>query len=707
MLNSSIAADRQRPAAQPAGQPMPLSKYWDSLALLLLILASVPGAWLSPRSLVVVPNAGLIDDNWHLDEVFKLSRGIWVGRDVAFTHGPIFQWLSSVPARTMGLSMGAIYATKFTVLAWCAFVFTYLTYKLLLPEQPAWKRTMPLLLICMFWGPNLRTSYPILLFAVFLRGMYAVLEGRLRGLVLGAGAAVLCGIGVLIASDSGIYSIAAWLTALAAVVFEFRRDWRAPGKLLLILVSFVASFAIIALLINALMASSLDFRFWKDSVEMVRVYRWATPFRITTAGTWHLLGMLLGGAAVFLLRALTRRDHSALTQRTGFLLGGFAFSVAMMQSGLVRSDYGHTVTAVLATAVLCGAILFSFSGTRQHALAVLFAFGCSAVFGELAFSSSGILRNYTQVAQPLTECPAGFQEFDRACFRRDFVTMLRSASSYLGRQTPATASIVVFPYQTLFGIATQRNVAGGLIQPYTASGPYLSRLEIAGLERGAAPAGLYLPDADFNYMSQPEVTQWSLMDLSLPVDGVGNFTRTPEVWFWLLHHYRVEPEALATGVFGLMRDESRAARISVASQSLGLPLQTYPVAERASAIDLGSPIWPAGYDFLRLRLNVRYPFWWKLRKPSRMQLEITRADGRTELQWFVAEPGVTTEVWFYPWSPSELVHYFEADAGRWRPGVHPAITRLRVLVTPWDWVSVQPGSIVVESADAIRIDMAP
>ena len=102
---------------------------------------------------------------------------------------------------------------------------------------------------------------------------------------------------------------------------------------------------------------------------------------------------------------------------------------------------------------------------------------------------------------------------------------------------------------------------------------------------------------------------------------------------------------------------------------------------------------------------MRYPSSWKLRKPERLQLEITRADGRVDLLWFVLEPNVSTEVWFYPWSPPDLVHYFDADPSRWRPGARPAITRLRILATPWDWVSVRPDAIVVEAADAVRLDI--
>jgi hypothetical protein len=265
---------------------------------------------------------------------------------------------------------------------------------------------------------------------------------------------------------------------------------------------------------------------------------------------------------------------------------------------------------------------------------------------------------------------------------------------------------VVFPYQTRFGLASGRNVAGGLMQPYTASGPYLVQLEIAGLERANAPAGLYLPDPDLSHWSSTEVAYWRNLDLSLPVDVVANFTRAPEVWFWLLHHYRSEQE-LSRGVFGLRRDDSRASRISMQSQPLGLGAQTYPITERSSMIDLGAPNWPANADFLRLRLTVRYSVLWKLRKPERMQVEITRANGSHTLQWFVLPPNVSTEVWFYPWSSPDLVHYFEADESHWRPSPRSAITGLRLVATPLDWVSQTPDTITIESADAVSLSLAP
>ena len=158
---------------------------------------------------------------------------------------------------------------------------------------------------------------------------------------------------------------------------------------------------------------------------------------------------------------------------------------------------------------------------------------------------------------------------------------------------------------------------------------------------------------------------------------------------------------------GLERDDSRASRITMQTQSLGLAAQTYAISQRSSTTDLGSPNWPGGFDFLRLRLTVHYPLWWKLRKPERLQLEISRADGSREFQWMLVQPNVATDVWFYPWEAPDLAEYFSADEKQWRPNARSAIIGLRLWATPLDWVSQQPEAITVEAADAVRLSLSP
>src|SRR5215469_12351738 len=222
---SSAAVDSQRTRSF-------WRRNWDFAGVVLLIIASFPTTWLTRRTVTIVPNLGLIDDNWHLDYTFKALRHIWIGRDVAFTHGPIFQWLSSIPARTLPLHFGGLYATWNTVPVWCAFVFAYCALRLLLPEQPPWKRFVLLLLIASFWETSLRTTLPIFFFALFLLGWYAARDGRVRVPFVAVGGALLCVIAFLVAGDTGIYATAAWIICFGAFAFEARRE--GMGKSLIV-----------------------------------------------------------------------------------------------------------------------------------------------------------------------------------------------------------------------------------------------------------------------------------------------------------------------------------------------------------------------------------------------------------------------------------------------------------------------------------------
>src|ERR1019366_9033086 len=674
----------------------PLARFarnWDFLAVVLLMGASVPLAWISPGALVVVAHPGTFDDHWVLDTVFKTSRGIWFGGDVAFPYGPLFQWLFSAPSRWVGLSMGSIYTSYHTLLLWLTYLFGFLTLRLLLPEQPAWKRFLLLILLAIFWAPwDGRTAFDILLFALFLRGWYAVRDGRLQPAVLGCGAALLCAAAFLYSGDTGVFGVAALLISLAGVAWEGRRDPQKVRLYAFAVAAFAVSSVVLVFLFNAAMASLFDFGFWRRSLALVAVHRWNEPAPMSDADAVHLLAPLVVGGVLFLLRWTAAADRTAVvTARAGFLLSTFIFSVLAMQSGLVRSDPNHMVFAVFPMVFFTGMVLLSFRLRLVSLVAAVVAIVSSVLLAPpaSAFRPSSLRYRYAQFRYPLTTCPSGFNEFDQACYPARFTAMLQNTVSYLQQHSAVGDSVLIFPYQYMFGMASGRNVAGAVEQSFLAAGPYLTQLDIAAMQRAAAPAGLYFPDGS----------------LSLPIDDVPNFTRNSEIWFWIFRHYSAKQE-LAPEVLGLQRDDSRA-RISMQALPLGLAAQTYLIRERSAKLDLGVPYWPAGADFLRLRMTVHYGPLWKLRKPERLQLEITRADGSHDLRTFVVEPNVSSEVWFYLWNGTDLAHYFDADEMQWRPTPRSAITQLRLWVTPLDWVSQKPDSIEVESADAVKVSMAP
>ena len=592
--------------------------------------------------------------------------------------------------------MGAVYATwKDTSLLWFTLALLYLTLRLLVPKQPAWKRLLLLLLLPIFWAPwDGRTILGIFLFVLFLKGWYWVREARVKPVVMGLGAALLCAAAFLYSADAGIYAIAALMLALAGVAWEARRESQAYWQYLSALLTFAVFSAVLVFIINAAMTTALDFRYWKSSFAIVNLHRWKEPAAMTQDGEIRMLVTLIAGSVVFLFRWVARdRVGSEIVTRPGFLLSAFAFAVLAMQTGLVRSDDQHIVFAIFPMVFFVGAILFSFSSPILSGGAALAAVLCSFWFAQPAavFRPSMLRYRLGQMRDPLVSCPSGFAEFDRACFPSEFTGMLQTVSGYIQQHSGPGDSVVIFPYQYMLGMASGRNVASGVMQANLASGPYLSQVAIAGMQQPSAPVGLYFPDGK----------------LSLPIDEVPNFTRTPDLWFWTFRHFHSQQEIIP-GVFGLQRDDARADRIVLQPQPLLMAGQSYAIQERSAELDLGNPAWPVdGADFLRLRVNVHYGLMLKLRKPERLQLEITRADGSRDVKSFVVEPNVPSEVWFYPWTDSELSNYFAADETQWRSGSRPAIVRLRVLLTPVDWVSQQPDSIVIEAADAIKVGTAP
>jgi hypothetical protein len=76
------------------------------------------------------------------------------------------------------------------------------------------------------------------------------------------------------------------------------------------------------------------------------------------------------------------------------------------------------------------------------------------------------------------------------------------------------------------------------------------------------------------------------------------------------------------------------------------------------------------------------------------------------VQWVVLPPDTSTEIWFYPWEAPDLAAYFNADPSQWHMNSRSPVTGLRLLATPLDWVSQQPESITIESADAVKLVMS-
>jgi hypothetical protein len=174
------------------------------------------------------------------------------------------------------------------------------------------------------------------------------------------------------------------------------------------------------------------------------------------------------------------------------------------------------------------------------------------------------------------------------------------------------------------------------------------------------------------------------------------------VWFYLQQHYVATGEP-SPGILLLARDPDRSHHWRQHELPLKLPATGYPIHSRRTRLDLGEVDWPgADADFLKLRLTIHYPMWWRLSKPSHVTVELRHADGTVKSIWAVVAPNTPYSLWLYPWQEQELGSYFAAH----RPGKgnHSPVTHLSLKIDPYDWLSVRPSAVTVHGVDAVRLD---
>ena len=680
----ALPLDSASPTALMAGKSL------EWLVLLALIAASIPPNLIRRQSLTVIPWLNIVDGSWILDTCYKAANGVWLGRDVAYTRGPLYQWLSSAPSLLMGPSLGSIYATSHTLLFILMVVADFLIARLLLPNAGAFSRAVFVLLAVVFWSDSdLRISFWLLAFAIFLRLLNAPTSTKSLLVWRAMAAGMICIAAFLYSADTGFFTAAALLLCSLATMIVCRETLGVARFLFLACVSFAAG----VVLTNAFMGSALSFRFWRTSLEMVSAHRWFVPLAMDKADTRLVLETMILAVVVFGAAWWRRDQEGPWTQRPVFLLAAFPFAVLTMQSGLARSDHSHVLTGICTTLILCGAIAFDEHEWQPvprwapPALAVVL----TLVFAhaEVQFLPSYVSEQARHLVKPLLVCPNGWEEFDHACIPQVQADIFGMLARYVDRNVPPDRPIVVFPYETIVGLTSHRDVAGGVMQSFHANGDYLTQLELEGLERRNPLFGLYFPDGI----------------LGSALDSVPSFTRSPELWFYLIGHFRGEASPLP-GAVGLVTDDTRAARLTFAGTSIAEPSGSVAVAGEGAAIRLGPVHWPTtGADFVKLRLRVEYPPWWRIRKPSAIALNISFNDGTKKTIAFVVQPNHTSDVWFYPWDDRSMVGYFSPNPALWKLGTRASLTDITLTIVPFDWISVFPKSVTIQSIDAIRLGM--
>ena len=667
----------------------------DLLAAILLALITLFLYRNSPLP-TDVARVNFTDDSWKYDLLAKAQQHIWLGKDVLFTYGPLFQ-LIFVPIFWMhDLSLGEFYRLSRFIPVWATIVLVYGAARFLLSQAAPWKRAFYFLLLVIFWAPfDIKLCVPLFVFAWFLWIQENLPPGRLSMTAYPLASALLITLSFLTAADAGLHALAGFvLVAASYCIYRILHGqrWR-PGVIFSGLTLFAFFFCMLA--VNTLFGRLGDFRYWIGDYELVSNYRWFEPLYMGPETTRMLVTAVLLCSSVFLWAWIaSRRSPESLGLRPRILAAAL-LSLLLMQSCIVRSTWSNVTLGLFPVIAFAFSFLFgSFSRERVSSFAgipPLIALACTVVFAASPYDVFSPARIWQAARRPAAStCIQGKLLFDQACLPLDDFLPLNAASTFLREHAAPSESVMIFPFENIYGDVARRRVAGGVLQSYVTADDFSRRWHLSEMERARPQWAIYSAD----YLGS-----WT-------VDGVSHFTRNPEVWFYL--HRRFHRVAnLELGILGLQRDEDRLRRWNLEAVKLPLSPARQPVKEGQNIPLAQLSSWPQqDVDFLKLRIQVHYPPWWRVLKPASMTFFLQRADGTVKTVRAIAHPNRSHEVWIYPWNEPGLMNYFFENPSDWRKrGARPSITGISVRFSREDWASVLPTEVELEGVEAERVSL--
>lgn len=660
-----------------------------SLCLILLVALSA----LFDRH-VIVRRFFTVDDSWALDTFFKAHQGVWLGRDVVFSYGPLYQWLLQMPAHLSGFSLGSFFRYGHVGLFVYSQLVILVSVRLLLRYEAGWRRALLILGLTIPWTYfEVREATILLLFALMLYLFDGALNSSSRLLFSAALGSGVLAFAFLISGDSGVYGIAALIIVAGSYCIAYRSNIIAVRKIVRLGVFISAGLLGWA----ALLSAFLGFRYWRDTLAVTGTYRWsmALPFD-SPAEKWELLLVLGTCSLVFAAAWYWRKSQArSLAGRPVFLLAAPLFSLACLQSSIVRADWPHVTFGWFSAVTLAAFSLFAeqrFSARRfsYPPVAAGFALLVLYISPRTFFLPNTIAASLRPALHKPGDCPSGDRYLDGICVAGPSFAVLQGVATFAQAHSAASDSVAIFPTDNIYGDVARRRVAGAVLQTYIAAGDLLVRRQLTALEK-----------------QKPLLAVYSTDQQSIAISDVPNLTRSPDTWLYLQSHYRTAAE-IKPGILILRQDDERWQRWRAQFSSLVVkPAAKNMAIGGATDFEIANQIsWPASADLLRIRLLVRYPLSWSIGKPSSLSVVIRRMDGTVKRIPTVLPPNRETDLWVYPGDDSRLGSYFSQDADSWRVGSGSPVRTVSISISPMDWFSALPVAISIHKIEAVSLGLS-
>jgi hypothetical protein len=668
----------------------------DLVAAILLLLTNINFPAIFAGGAAYFPRVSFLDDSWRLDMVFKTQEGLWLTRDVNYTYGPLIQLALSAGPRILGLSFGSIVNASALFPSLACLALAYRTTSILLRAHAPWKKAIYLVLFFLFWAPDqqLRSFYVLFAFIQTIDLIERIINAQTTAWP-SVGAALVLVTAFFISTDTGVYSIAAMLIGTAAYSIYHRADRHNLGRILSFGGMSCALAAAALIVLDLALARGASPGFLSTNFQIFGTYRWEMASPISKPLSKVFLSVV--GISYFILICgwlLGDLKAGSLVRRPPFLLASSMFVFLGLQSGIVRADLGHVAMGLFPAITLALAVLMGAEGMSTYRkrgdLSVFLALLFTALYtGPLgAFSPALIKTNFLgwNSYSSVPVCPSESYLLDRACLNWSDFKRLSAVATFLDQNTSKSDSLITFPYENIYGDVARRRVSGKILQNYIAVTPALVSTQLDSFEKDKPAAAVYSSDA---------LTGW---------DEIPNFTRTPELWFYLQSHYE-EVREVYPGILILRRNDARPVHSASRSESLLPAPKQVPVQRRRELSLIDNISWPQTADFIKLQMRVDYPIWGKILKPSRLSVIIHLEDGTERRVYVLARPNELCDIWIFPWDNNQLSSYFSSEDRKWRNYPRPAAKAIGLRIDRMDRFSAVPSRINLEKIEAVRLSL--
>jgi|HigsolmetaAR202D_1030399.scaffolds.fasta_scaffold00032_30 hypothetical protein len=614
-----------------------------------------------------------IDCSWVMDMQNKLHHGQLSGRDFFFTYGPLAQLIFSIP-RFLFQKSTILNSAPYLVVGTFVVAITLLNINLLALPQIDWRGVIASMLIFgSFAGLlNLKAIYGVS--TVILLTYTFTSSSFKQRTILACGVAIFIFLGQLFSFDVGLYSFGLIFGFLIlTIIFSLFKSYVQP-----IVIDVREALRLFAISVSTLLIlnllTSLIFKLTSQNYQGFFDYQYysfqiAKSYNYVMSSFWEpditFTSLIFGIAAYSIITYLLRIKELSLFEMYCYA-GLIGLSCISWKSAVVRSDNIHVVSAVYPLFFLF--LVLGFSSLKRHPLQL----PAIVLYVLIAVTWPYPTRHTLEyIAETIAD--DNFLARLRRSFEFEADTREIVPPELEQALRPDTL-LLNYPHENIMSVAIDRSNLAPFLQPYAATNDKLQEKYVELI----APL-----------KSQTEVIYCADSPM---IDNVMDLARSPRIFDYLLSEFQLKHSEPYAGCVVLEpRQQSRTLQFKPISFTQTRDEQSWHV----------QPEQPAACTMLRANIEISYPSWSLLGRPTPLTLEMEVGNyhyvSRQIVPLDTAHPFWTN---IYLQDYPDTYHLFD-DSYHWQ--ADPLISGFRIRPTDFGHFDVDADEVTLHKLECLEL----